>query len=389
MGYCFDENAPRRGTACYKWDELGKIFGNPEALPFWVADTDYPTAPEVVSALREAVGRAAFGYTYPDDGYLESVCGWVSSRHGWNIEKEWIVPSTGVVSGLSNIIRCFTEPGDGIVVQSPVYDPFYHTVERSGRRLIKNWLKGDNVSGYTMDFDDLERCLSGAKMMVLCSPHNPVGRVWTERELAKVAELCTRSGVMLVSDEIHWDILIDGAKHVSLGAAAKQGNIAVLTAPSKTFNLAGLQTSNIIIPDAAMRETYKDWLEERFIEGPNLLGMTACRAAYENGAAWCDEQNAYLTGSARLVEKYFGERFPQVTIARLEGTYLMWMDMRAFGLTSRELCEKFAGAGAALNDGFRYGGEPYDGYVRLNIACPRPQLEKGLEIIGSALGDRE
>ncbi len=386
MNYSFDENAPRRGTASMKWDELGLRFGNPEALPFWVADTDYPTAPEITEAIHAAADRAAFGYTFADESYFRAVCGWFSSRHGWDINQEWIVPSTGIVSGLSNIIRCFTEPGDGIMVQPPVYDPFYETVERSGRRVVRNWLLGDNAAGYTMDFADMERKLSdGAKMMILCNPHNPVGRVWTAEELSRTAELCDKYNVVLVSDEIHWDILIDGAQQVTLGTVAKQKNIVVLTAPSKTFNLAGLQTSNLVFPDDGMRNKFKVWLEERFIESPNQLGMSACRAAYEHGAGWCDAQNVYLTENARAVEAFFHEKFPGVTAAKLEGTYLMWLDMRCFGLTSEELRIKLASAGAALNDGFRYGGEKYDGFMRLNLACPRHQLESGLEIIASAL----
>lgn len=385
MVYDFDRMADRAFTDAIKWDALKTLYGNESALPFWVADTDYPTAPEICEALCSEVKKGAFGYTSPGVGYYEAVSKWILTRHDWEIKKEWIVPFGGIVSGIANIIRAFTKEGDGVLIQPPVYFPFYSTVQRSGRRIIENRILGDNISGYTMDFEDLEIKLKSAKMMILCSPHNPLGRVWSKEELKKVVALCKKNDVILLSDEIHWDIMIDGTKHISLGALADGGKVIVATAPSKTFNLAGLQTSNLIFPNKDMREKFEEYMEDHFIEHPNKLGIFACRVAYEKGANWCDKQNEYLTNNAHFVSDFLNEKMKDVTMAKLEGTYLCWLDMRKYGLSSEELIKKMAMAGAALNDGVRFGGKESEGFVRLNIACPLSMLEKGMDIIASAL----
>ncbi len=381
--YDFDTPAPRTGTGAIKWDLRQSAFGNGDALPFWVADSDYMSPPEVVEALRDAAARCVFGYTLPTRSYKDAVAGWVARRHGWEIDPDWIVPSTGIVSELAHIVRCFTEPGDRILIQTPVYDPFAGVVRDAGRTPVENRLLRDGALRYTMDFEDLARKLAaGVKMMILCSPHNPVGRVWTREEVCRVAELCAAHGALLVSDEIHWDILMPGRAHFSAGSAGTPGNLIVLTAPSKTFNVAGLKCSNDIIPDAGLREKLTKWKEIRHLDGPNSLGMTACQAAYTHGGRWCDEQNAYLAGNARLVYDVRAQKLPEIGIAPLEGTYLMWLDISKTGLDSRAFCDRLNRAGAILNDGYRYGD---DGFVRLNIACPRAQLEAGLEIIAATL----
>ena len=381
--YDFDTPAPRAGTGAIKWDLRQSAFGNGDALPFWVADSDYLSPPEVVEALRDAAARCVFGYTVPTRGYQDAVAGWVARRHGWEIDPDWIVPSTGIVSELAHIVRCFTEPGDKVLIQTPVYDPFAGVVRGAGRTPVENRLLRDGEPRYTMDFGDLAHKLAGGvKMMILCSPHNPVGRVWTREEVCRVAELCAANGALLVSDEIHWDILMPGHAHFSAGSAGTPENLIVLTAPSKTFNVAGLKCSNDIIPDDALREKLTKWKEVRHLDGPNSLGLVACQAAYTHGERWCDEQNAYLWENASLVRETFARNLPEIRIAPLEGTYLMWLDISKTGLDSRELCRRLNRAGAILNDGYRYGD---DGFVRLNIACPRAQLAAGLAVLTECL----
>ena len=381
--YDFDTPAPRAGTGAIKWDLRQSAFGNGGALPFWVADSDYMSPPEVVEALQAAAKNCVFGYTAPTQRYKDAVAGWIGRRHGWQIDTGWIVPSTGIVSELSNIVRCFTEKGDKVLIQTPVYDPFAGVVRDAGRTLVENRLLHDEDLRYTMDFEELARQLSaGVKMMLLCSPHNPVGRVWTREEVCRVAALCREYGVLLVSDEIHWDILMPGHAHFSAGSAGTDGNVIVLCAPSKTFNVAGLKCSNDIIPNAALRERLTKWKESFHMEGPNNMGLAACEAAYTYGGRWCDEQNAYLWENAALVRETFARELPEVRIAPLEGTYLMWLEISKTGLGSRAVCEKLNRAGAILNDGWRYGD---DSFVRLNIACPRAQLRAGLDVMVDCL----
>lgn len=377
--YDFDTPAPRVGSGAIKWDLRGPAFGNPEALPFWIADSDYMSPPELVEALCDAVRRCVFGYVDPTPSYRRAVADWTKNRHGWEIDTEWIVPATGVVSEIANVVRAFTAPGDKVLIQTPVYDPFAGVIKAAGRSLVENRLiRGEDLR-YTIDFKDLESDLrSGVKMMILCSPHNPVGRVWTAEEVRCVAELCARYGTLLVSDEIHWDIVMPGHAHFTAGLAGTMENLILLTAPSKTFNVAGLKCSNAIIPDEGLRRRLVTWQQEYHIETPNNLGLAACESAYRLGAAWCDRQNEYLADNAKLVYRYMAEHLPEVKVTPLEGTYLMWLDTSASGVGSVELCRAMTRAGAILNDGLRYGD---DGFVRLNIACPRSQLELGLNAV--------
>ncbi len=380
--YDFDTPTPRAGSGAIKWDMRDKL-GNSEALPFWVADSDYASPPEVVDALHRAVANCAFGYMAPTDSYLNSVCLWVEKRHGWAIKPEWVVPSTGVVSELANIVRCFTAPGDRILVETPVYDPFGNVVKSAGRTLVENPLRCDGRA-YSIDSEDLERDLkSGVKLMIFCSPHNPVGRVWLPDEVRQVANLCQQYGALLVSDEIHWDIIMPGHSHFTAGLAGTPDNVIVLTAPSKTFNLAGLKCSNDIIPSAGLRSKLAAWKESRHIETNNGLGLVACEAAYRHGGAWADEQNEYIWGSFLHVKDYITDKLPGVIVTPLEGTYLMWLNIFNTGFDSRGAVRRMTAAGAILNDGARYGD---DSFVRLNLACPRSQLESGLPAIAAALG---
>ncbi len=382
----FDEPAQRKGTACIKWDFQEADFnGRSGLLPFSIADADYRTYQPIIDALKARLDKGVIGYTDLDDAYYEAVRKWCDRRHDWQIENNWIVPVGGIVPAMCTAIEVLTEPGDGVIVQPPVYDPFYTIINASGRTILKNDLLLTD-DGYRMDYGKLEELAkSGAKMLLLCSPHNPVCRVWTKEELKELADISVRYGLIVISDEIHWDLMLHGNKHVTMGQFRDlHDKLIVCTSCSKTFNIAGLETSNLIIPDKTIRERYQAYLYARYLFVPNTLGLEAVKAAYRDGDKWVDAQCSYLTQNAVLAEDYLAKRLPEAKLAKPEGTYLLWMDLRAFGKTSDELIERIAQAGAGLNNGFHYG-ENYDGFVRMNIACPRQQLKDGLDCIYRAL----
>ena len=378
---CFDREARRKGTSCIKWDFQAGDCGREGLLPFFIADADWPTAPGVVEALRRRVEHGVFGYTDAEDGYYEAVVRWFQKRHSLSIQREWIVPTAGIVPSISLAVMLFTDPGAGVVVQPPVYDPFYSVVEANGRKVLCNDLLLRD-GRYEMDYGDLEAKLrAGAQMLILCSPHNPVGRVWTREELERCAGLCAQYGAILVSDEIHCDLTMEGVSHFSAGRLdCIRDRLVLCTAPSKSFNIAGLQTSNIIIPSRELREKYQGWLCARYQFTPNALGLVACRAAYETGEEWMDAQRAYLTANYRYLADFFQREIPLGKVADTQGTYLVWVDLTALGKTSEALVVELAKRGAAVNGGRHYG-EHYDGFIRVNIACPRAQLREGLAII--------
>jgi len=381
----FDEGAYRKGTASIKWDFQKQEYGTDGLLPFSIADADYPIYKPVLEAIKLRIDNGVLGYTDADKSYFAAVSGWAFRRHGWTINNNWIVPVSSIVPGIANLIEVFTNPGDKIIVQPPVYAPFYSVVNATGRELIKNGLI---LSGgrYIMDYKGLEKaCAGGAKMLILCSPHNPVCRLWSEEELIALSEICFKYCVIVVSDEIHWDLALGGGKHFTMGRVNKlHEQLIVCTSCSKTFNIAGLQTSNFIIPDKFLRDKFKNWLYGRYMFCPNALGMEAVKAAYTYGDRWADEQQAYLTENAYLVRDFMSDHLPRVKLAQPEATYLLWLDMRAYGLSSEELVRLIARAGAALNSGLHYGGG-YDGFLRMNVACPQKQLYSGLECIKIAL----
>lgn len=386
MGNTFYDGVERQGTACIKWDFQKENFGRDGLLPFSIADSDYPTCPQVIEALRKRVGQGAFGYTDLDAAYFSAVKRWFETRHQWEIEQDWITTTSGIMPAISAAIAALTTEHAKILVQPPVYDPFYAVIRGNGRIPCENHLLKSESGAYSMDFDDLERQLKeGAEMLLLCSPHNPVGRVWTAEELQRTAELCRKYGTVLVSDEIHWDILPGARPHISAGTLAAPGDkLMVCTAPSKTFNLAGLQTSNIIIPQPELRARFQQWLFSRHMFCANALGLEACRAAYEFGGEWVDAQNRYLKENADIAAAFFKEKIPQARLAELQGTYLLWIDLTFLGRGSDELIQKIAERGAGLNNGRHYG-DRYDGFVRMNIACPRKQLLDGLECVLQAV----
>lgn len=386
MFEAFNQGIQRLGTGCIKWDFREQEFGNVDVIPFSIADADYPSCPEIQQVLVEHIRNNVLGYTDLDGGYLDAVRRWCRERHDWPVEADWITSTAGVVPAVSAAIAALLPAGAQIITQTPLYDPFESVIAANHCTCVHNPLIRDKAGRYTMDLEQLEQCMrGGASMMILCNPHNPVGRVWSRQELSAVLELCRAYGVILVSDEIHWDIILPGYHHTTLGKlVTEEDNVIICTAPSKTFNIAGLQTSNIIIPKPTLRARFQNWLFSRYLFGANVLGLKACAAAYTYGADWADEQNRFLSQNAAFVYQYMAQHIPQAVVTPLEGTYLMWMDLSFLGRTSEELVQEIARQGAGVNSGRHYGPQ-CDGFIRLNIACPQSQLEQGLDCIRRAV----
>jgi len=388
MKYNFDTVIERRGTGSEKWDMCDTIFSGSGLLPLWVADMDFQAPPEVIEALAKRAAHGIYGYTAYTDSAYGSVINWFSRRHGWDIKKEWIVYSPGVVPALSLLVQSFTSPGDGIIIQRPVYHPFMHVVKWNGRKLLNSPLRQDKSGRYEMDPDDLRIKASdpSAKMMILCSPHNPPGRVWRRGELDTLIEICAERGILIVSDEIHCDLTYSGIKHIPLPLVKPEYSerIITCTSPSKTFNLAGLQLSNIIIPDKTLRKEFRKISMRNGIFDPNSFAADAMEAAYNNGGEWLDEMMEYVRGNLEFLENFFKSELPEVKVIEPEGTYLVWTDFRAFGISHRELLRKFVEeAKVAPGQGDIYGPEG-EGFMRINLACPRAILEEGLNRIAAA-----
>ncbi|MDD9148521.1 pyridoxal phosphate-dependent aminotransferase [Sporolactobacillus sp. CQH2019] len=379
--YDFDEIIERKGSASVKWDEADRIFHTEGLLPMWVADMDFRVPDEVTAALRNRVDHGIYGYSLRSESYLAAVQRWMSARHGWEIEREWICHSPGVVTALNLIVDGFTEPGDKVLIQPPVYPPFRKSARNQARDLVTNPLVYDQGK-YTMDFADLERKMSdpSVKMMILCSPHNPVGRVWTKAELSQVSQLSLKHHVLVVCDEIHGDLVFSGKKQIPFAGLSEEAasHSIICTAPSKTFNIAGLQISNIIIPDPALRRIYLDQLQRFSLNEPNALGAVAAEAAYRGGGEWLDQCLDYIKRNADYVADFLRSRIPELTMVPLEGTYLGWIDCRKLGLDKIQLQNlMLKKAKIAFNQGYTFGDEG-GGFVRVNLACPRSLIKQAM-----------
>lgn len=381
--YNFDAGIDRKNTCSLKWDFCERVLGVPDVIPMWVADMDFPAPPEVVEAIQKRAAHGAYGYPYTPRSFWSSIINWMKTRHNWEIKREWLGRAPGVVPALNICVQAFTAPGDKIIVQSPVYYPFYSAVENNGRRVVKNPLIFENNT-WKMDFSDLQRKIDHrTRMLILCSPHNPVGRVWKREELEKLAEICLKHELLIISDEIHSEHVYRGHKHIpiaSLSPEVAQKTIT-LSAPSKAFNIAGLTTSFVIIPNQHLLNRYKIQLENLGLTVINIFGLVALEAAYTHGAAWLDELVRYLEENMDFARDYFEKHIPQIKFLKPEGTYLALLDCRALGLKQKELNEFFLKKARVYFDEGPVFGEELEGFVRMNLACPRKTLIEALQRI--------
>lgn len=390
--YSFDEIINRRNTGCIKYD-FAPARDNKDIIPLWVADMDFSVLPEVQMALLDTLNQGIYGYSFPQDNYFKAVQGWMKRRHDWDVEKDWIVPIAGFVPALKQCVQAYTEPGDEVLVFKPVYHPFDDAVLGNGRVLVCCPLDFDEETGrYSINYDRLEKLLDehDVKMMIFCSPHNPVGRIWSEEELRKLAEIMKRHHIMVISDEIHMDLQHHG-KHIPLLKAAPElkNDLVVCTAPSKTFNLAGLNTSNLIIPSEDRRKRLAGVRNRNGSESPNLFGLRACQAAYEHGDQWVDELNDYISGNEAYIRDWLAEHLPMVHPVPMEGTYLMWLDFREVEPDPQKLEElMLEKAGVWLDEGYIFGEEG-SGFERVNLACSRALIEQALERIEQAVKEHQ
>lgn len=384
----FDTVPNRRGTNCFKYD-FAREMGMPEdVLPLWVADMDFPTAPAVLERLHALAEHGIFGYTGVKDAYFSAVHNWYAQRFGWETQRSWLVTTPGVVFAIAIAIRAFTQKGDAILIQQPVYYPFANKVTENDRQLVVNPLVLKN-GRYEMDFADMERKIvdNRVKMLLLCSPHNPVGRVWTKEELLRVGEICQKHGVLVVSDEIHADFTYAGhTHHVFASVKSEFADFTITcTAPSKTFNLAGLQNSNIFIPNRQLRHAYKKELSACGCGGTNCMGMAACQAAYEAGADWLEQLKQYLAGNLAYIRQFLREKLPEIALIEPEGTYLVWLDLRKLGLTEQQQRQLIVQDAKLWLDTGTLFGQGGDGFERINIACPRATIKQAMQRLECAV----
>jgi cystathionine beta-lyase len=398
MRYDFDRQISRRGTSAVKWEFIqegqdllhwertDEFFGPNRILPMWVADMDFRSPEPVVTALVARAEHGIYGYTEKSDGYYQSVVGWMMRRHGWRVAPEWICTTPGVVPALNMLVRTFLSPGEKVLIQRPVYYPFFSAIENNGGEIVSNSLILDN-GRYGMDLDDLEVKAQDpkVKMAILCSPHNPVGRVWTREDLSRFGEICLRNNILVVSDEIHGDLIYKGYAFTPFASISEDiaQNAVICTAPSKAFNMAGLQTS--IIPNADLRAQFEETLQSNGLFGISVLGIVATEAAYNHGEEWLEQLLDYVEGNLRYLDQYVRDNIPQISVIPPEGTYLVWLDCRRLGLGKRDLKHLMLNeARVYLDEGFIFGPEG-EGFERINIACPRSILAEALERIHNTI----
>ena len=384
MKYDFDEIIPRRGTNSYKWDSARDA----DILPMWVADMDFRTAPPVVEALRKRVEHGIFGYVRVPDAYYAAVTNWFARRHYWQIEKEWIIYTTGVVPALSAVIKALTVPGDKLMVQTPVYNCFFSSIRNNGCGMIANPLIYRNGT-YQIDFADLEQKAAdpNVKVLLLCNPHNPAGRVWTKQELTRIGDICIRNNVWVVADEIHCELVFPGHTYIPFASISQEFlmHSVTCTSPSKAFNLAGLQIANIISADTDIRTKIDKAINVNEICDVNPFGVEALMAAYNDSEEWLEELKQYLFANYNYLRAYFAEYLSEFPVSMLEGTYLVWVDCSVLNQSSDEIVKTLLEKEKLwVNEGSLYG-EAGEGFIRINIACPRQQLIEGLNRLRRAL----
>ena len=390
MTYDFDAEFDRRNTNCDKWDGLKAKFGRDDILAMWVADMDFPAPQPILDALCAKVREGALGYPKIPDSLRDAVRGWESSHYGWEFPREAVCWAQGVVAGLSFATEAYTKPGDGMIIQTPVYPPFYRTVREAGRNIAKNPLKYEN-GRYTMDFEGLEKLVTPTcRTLILCSPHNPVARVWTKEELERLADIAERKNMIIISDEIHQDLVYSDAKHTCLATLpGMEKRTVTFIAPSKTFNIAGLKTSVAIIPDEYLRGCYVSVLERFHLNSINIMGIAATEAAYTKCEEWYRALIAYMEGNRDFTEKFVRERMPKAHMDHPDGTYIFWIDFRGYGFDDKSLTDFLVNEAKVALDPGSWFGEEGEGFARINIGTRRALLAEGLERIAAALEKRE
>jgi len=389
MSYNFDEIIDRSNTSCVKWDLAEKYFQAKDLLPMWVADMDFKTPDFIVEAIKKRASHEVFGYTVRPDSYYESIIKWIGKKHKWKLEKDWIIFSPGIVPAVNMAVMAYTDPGDKIIVQPPVYFPFFSAVKDNGRELVYNQLQLKD-GRYYMDFKDLkEKIDNQTKMIIISNPHNPGGSAWTKDELTELGNICIKNNVLLISDEIHSDLVFPPFEHTVVADISEEiANVTIsMMAPSKTFNLAGMATSSVIISNPELRKTFQVFLDRVHVGMGNLFGMVASEAAYTDGNEWLDQMLEYVKGNLDYMEGYINKNIPQIKMIRPEATYLVWLDFRKLKLTNDELKNFILDkAKLGLNDGpvFGPGG---DGFQRINVACPRSLVEEAMIRLTNAIND--
>ncbi|MGX1902635.1 cystathionine beta-lyase [Thermolongibacillus altinsuensis] len=386
--YSFDDFIERRNTYSVKWDETERIFGVKDVLPLWVADMDFKAPAEVLEALAKRVEHGVFGYTSIPASLKQAVCDWMVNKHEWQIDSKWLSFSPGVVPALATAIQAFTSPGDKVIVQTPVYYPFFQLVEKNNRELVLNPLQLINGK-YEMDFADLKEKIKGAKLLLLCSPHNPGGRVWSKEELTKLGELCLEHNVIVVSDEIHSDLVFSGSRHTPFASISEEfAQISVTCiAPTKTFNLAGLQSAISIIPNRTLKKQFDSVQQRQGFFTLNTFAVVGTEAAYRHGNQWLNDLLKYLAENVEFTCSFIEKHLPKLKVIKPEATYLVWIDCRELQKSDQELKQLLLQKGKiAVEPGNKFG-EGGTGFIRLNVACTRETLQEALKRLATALGE--
>ena len=386
MQYNFDEIVDRSNNRAAKYDERMKKFGRADVMPLWVADMDFKTAQPVIDALCERAQQGMWGYTARPDTYFDAVLGWQEKRHGWKIDRSLVSWSLGVVPSLSAMIKLYTQEGDAILIQTPVYSEFYDVAEAWGRVPLENQLI-EKDGTWSVDFDDFEKKLKISKVFILCSPHNPLGIVWSREDLLRMAQACVDHGVLMISDEIHSDLVFWGKKHIPTATLSKEiaANTISCISGTKTFNLAGLQASTNVFPNRELKKTFDTFWMNMDIHRNNAFSLTAMEAAFNYGEEWLDQLLPYLEGNFKLISEYCAKHIPAVKPTLPDATYLVWLDCRALNMTNEELRDfMIHQAGLGLNEGYTFG-RSLTGYMRLNAACPRSVIKQALEQLETAV----
>ena len=386
MDINFDRQIDRRGTDSYKWDDNEKLFGRRDLLPFWVADMDFATPTPIFDAIRSRCEHPVLGYGIRSDSYFEAIEDWLKRRHDWEVPREWMMfcPPSSIV-GIDGVISLLTEPGDSILVPMPTYGPLIGLVVDNQRRLLECPVREDEAGRFHLDIADMEsRIEDNTKMVVFCSPHNPVGRVFTREELTALADLAERHNLIVVSDEVHMDLVMPGHEHIPYGSIGGERSVTVIS-PNKTFNTAGIPQATLIMPDAGLRERYQAFLNKTQLNHDSTFGAEAMVAGYRHCEDWVDAVVAYIAENHRAAERFIAEQVPGVRKVTAEGTYLGWLDFRQTGLSQDDIMDRLVNTGGVgLYSGTDFGPQG-EGFFRMNIACPRETLEQGLEGVRRAI----